>query len=143
MGVNGLWSLLTPVARRIALETLAEKRLAVDASIWLYQFQMAMRDKKTGEPLQGAHISKLVWSGCGLSPRRQLMETSPDSVVGTFRRIVKLLFHGIKPVFVFDGDAPMLKKRTIVSRITFGAVGGWSHLSEENWSAHRTHPPLG
>jgi DNA excision repair protein ERCC-5 len=36
--------------------------------------------------------------------------------VGTFRRILKLLYHGIKPVFVFDGDAPMLKKRTIVSR---------------------------
>lgn len=35
--------------------------------------------------------------------------------VGTFRRILKLLFFGIKPVFVFDGDAPMLKKRTIVS----------------------------
>lgn len=27
---------------------------------------------------------------------------------------MKLMFHGIKPVFVFDGDAPMLKKKTIV-----------------------------
>jgi len=27
---------------------------------------------------------------------------------------MKLLHWGIKPVFVFDGDAPMLKKRTIV-----------------------------
>ncbi|GAA5890380.1 hypothetical protein JCM5296_002804 [Sporobolomyces johnsonii] len=92
MGVNGLWSLLSPVARPIALETLKDKRLAIDASIWLYQFQMAMRDRKTGDTLQGAHI------------------------MGTFRRIVKLLFHGIKPVFVFDGDAPMLKKRTIEKR---------------------------
>ncbi|GAA5948833.1 hypothetical protein JCM21900_003443 [Sporobolomyces salmonicolor] len=92
MGVNGLWSLLSPVARPIALETLKDKRLAIDASIWLYQFQMAMRDRKTGDTLQGAHI------------------------MGTFRRVVKLLFHGIKPVFVFDGDAPMLKKRTIEKR---------------------------
>ncbi|KAK4703008.1 DNA excision repair protein ERCC-5, partial [Phenoliferia sp. Uapishka_3] len=92
MGVNGLWKLVGPVARPIALETLAGRRLAIDASIWMYQFQMAMRDRKTGDPLQGAHI------------------------MGTFRRIMKLLFHGIKPVFVFDGDAPMLKKKTIAER---------------------------
>lgn len=97
MGVHGLWQLLSPVARPIALETMANKRLAIDASIWLYQFQMAMRDRKSGDPLQGAHI------------------------MGTFRRIVKLLYHGIKPVFVFDGDAPMLKKRTIVSRVLFAS----------------------
>ncbi|GAA6027996.1 hypothetical protein JCM8097_001821 [Rhodosporidiobolus ruineniae] len=92
MGVHGLWQLVSPCARPIQLETLNGKRLAIDASIWLYQFQMAMRDKKTGDTLQGAHI------------------------MGTFRRIMKLLFHGIKPVFVFDGDAPMLKKRTIEKR---------------------------
>ncbi|KAL8287077.1 hypothetical protein RQP46_004083 [Phenoliferia psychrophenolica] len=92
MGVTGLWKLVGPVARPIALESLAGKRLAIDASIWLYQFQKAMRDKKTGDSLQGAHI------------------------MGTFRRIMKLLFHGIKPVFVFDGDAPILKKRTVAER---------------------------
>ena len=57
MGVTGLWQLVGPVARPIALESLAGKRLAVDVSIWMYQFQKAMRDKKTGESLQGAHIS--------------------------------------------------------------------------------------
>jgi hypothetical protein len=34
---------------------------------------------------------------------------------GFLRRINKLLFHGIKPVFVFDGGAPALKRSTIVS----------------------------
>jgi 5'-3' exonuclease len=38
------------------------------------------------------------------------------NTVGTFRRIMKLLFHGVKPVFVFDGEAPVLKKRTLVRR---------------------------
>lgn len=37
-------------------------------------------------------------------------------VVGFFRRICKLLFFGIKPVFVFDGGAPTLKRQTISAR---------------------------
>ncbi|SCV71275.1 BQ2448_2863 [Microbotryum intermedium] len=92
MGVNGLWSLLTPVARPVNLDALERKRLAIDASIWLYQFQMTMRDKKSGDVLKGAHV------------------------MGTFRRIMKLIYHGIRPVFVFDGKAPMLKMRTIDNR---------------------------
>lgn len=56
MGVNGLWTLLSPVARPIALDTLQGRRLAIDSSIWLYQFQLAMRDRTTGEALHGAHI---------------------------------------------------------------------------------------
>lgn len=35
-------------------------------------------------------------------------------VLGFLRRICKLLFWGIKPVFVFDGGAPVLKRSTIV-----------------------------
>ena len=37
-------------------------------------------------------------------------------VVGFFRRICKLLFFGIKPVFVFDGGAPILKRQTVGAR---------------------------
>jgi 5'-3' exonuclease len=39
-----------------------------------------------------------------------------DGDAGFLRRINKLLFHGIKPVFVFDGGAPALKRATIVRR---------------------------
>jgi len=35
-------------------------------------------------------------------------------LLGFLRRICKLLFYGIKPVFVFDGGAPALKRATIV-----------------------------
>ncbi|KAL3475187.1 hypothetical protein BJX99DRAFT_230148 [Aspergillus californicus] len=91
MGVHGLWTIVQPCARPVKLETLNKKRLAVDASIWIYQFLKAVRDKE-GNALRNSHI------------------------VGFFRRICKLLYYGIKPVFVFDGGAPILKRQTIAGR---------------------------
>src|SRR3954469_17945720 len=91
MGVTGLWTVLAPCARPTNISTLNRKRLAVDASIWIYQFLKAVRDKD-GNALRNSHI------------------------VGFFRRICKLLFFGIKPVFVFDGGAPALKRQTIAAR---------------------------
>lgn len=88
-GVKQLWKLIGPVGRNIRLDTLHGTRLAIDSSIWLYQFTQAMRDKE-GATLTNAHI------------------------LGFLRRILKLLFWGIKPVFVFDGNVPELKKRVIV-----------------------------
>lgn len=64
---------------------------AADASIWLVQFIKAMRNEK-GEMLHNAHL------------------------LGFFRRICRLLFHRIRPVFVFDGATPALKKRTTIAR---------------------------
>jgi 5'-3' exonuclease len=37
-------------------------------------------------------------------------------LIGFIGRIVKLLFFSIKPVFVFDGPAPMLKRKTLAGR---------------------------
>jgi DNA excision repair protein ERCC-5 len=91
MGVTGLWSIVQPCARPTKLETLNRKRLAVDASIWIYQFLKAVRDKE-GNALRNSHV------------------------VGFFRRICKLLYFGIKPVFVFDGGAPALKRNVIRAR---------------------------
>lgn len=91
MGVTGLWTVVQPCARPIKLETLNKKRLAVDASIWIYQFLKAVRDKE-GNALRNSHV------------------------VGFFRRICKLLYFGIRPVFVFDGGAPVLKRQTIAAR---------------------------
>lgn len=68
------------------------KAMAIDSSIWIYQFQATMRDKE-GRGLVNAHV------------------------LGFLRRISKLLFYGIKPVFVFDGGAPALKRSTIVSTL--------------------------
>ena len=74
------------------LETMEGKAMAIDSSIWIYQFQATMRDKE-GRGLVNAHL------------------------VGFLRRICKLLFYGIQPVFVFDGGAPIVKMATIVSTL--------------------------
>lgn len=57
----------------------------------MVQFMKAMRDEK-GEMVRNAHL------------------------LGFFRRICKLLYLKTKPVFVFDGGTPALKRRTVIAR---------------------------
>ncbi|KAJ3145421.1 DNA repair protein rad2 [Geranomyces michiganensis] len=51
-----------------------------------------MKDKKTGETMKAAHI------------------------IGAFIRLCKLMFFGVRPVFVFDGATPQMKLRTTQER---------------------------
>lgn len=103
MGVHGLWQLLQPVGRPVTLESLQGKRLAIDSSIWLYHFQMAMRDRD-GRTMTHAHLLGFLW------------------------RILKLLYYGIKPVFVFDGGAPEQKRRTLMQRKQRRATAAESYV---------------
>ena len=67
MGVKDLWQLLAPVGRRVSIETLEGKVVAVDVSIWITQFVKAMRDDD-GKMIKNAHL------------------------IGTVRRILRLVF---------------------------------------------------
>ncbi|KAK1802951.1 hypothetical protein P4O66_021481, partial [Electrophorus voltai] len=60
-------------------------------SIWLNQAVKGVRDRD-GNNVQNAHLLTL------------------------FHRLCKLLFFRIRPVFVYDGDAPLLKKQTLAIR---------------------------
>uniref|UniRef100_A0A6G1RXK9 ERCC excision repair 5, endonuclease n=1 Tax=Hypotaenidia okinawae TaxID=2861861 RepID=A0A6G1RXK9_9GRUI len=91
MGVQGLWKLLECTGRPINPETLEGKILAVDISIWLNQAIKGARDRG-GSSVQNAHLLTL------------------------FHRLCKLLFFRIRPVFVFDGEAPLLKRQTLAKR---------------------------
>lgn len=88
MGVQGLWKLLECSGRQVNPETLEGKILAVDISIWLNQALKGVRDRH-GNSIENAHLLTL------------------------FHRLCKLLFFRIRPIFVFDGDAPLLKKQTL------------------------------
>ncbi|XP_046401963.1 DNA excision repair protein ERCC-5 [Ischnura elegans] len=90
MGIHGLWRLLEPTGRDVTLESLQNKVLAIDVSLWLYQAQQG--SAYGGSTAANAHLLTL------------------------FHRISKLLFYRVKPVFVFDGEAPGLKKKTIFAR---------------------------
>ncbi|NWU65702.1 ERCC5 protein, partial [Pterocles burchelli] len=91
MGVQGLWKLLECAGRPINPETLEGKILAVDISIWLNQAIKGARDRG-GNSIRNAHLLTL------------------------FHRLCKLLFFRIRPVFVFDGEAPLLKRQTLAKR---------------------------
>ncbi|XP_062866643.1 DNA excision repair protein ERCC-5 [Trichomycterus rosablanca] len=91
MGVQGLWKLLESTGKPINPETLEGKIIAVDISIWLNQAVKGVRDRE-GNNVRNAHLLML------------------------FNRLCKLLFFRIRPVFVYDGDAPLLKKQTLAIR---------------------------
>lgn len=91
MGVQGLWELLSPVGRPVTLESLENKILGIDVSIWLNQALKGCRNKD-GQTSQNAHL------------------------ITIFHRICKLLFYRIKPIIVFDGHPPELKKQTLLER---------------------------
>ncbi|CAA7266955.1 unnamed protein product [Cyclocybe aegerita] len=119
MGVKSLWTLLTPVGRPVQLENVEGKAMAIDSSIWIYQFQATMRDKE-GRGLVNAHV------------------------LGFLRRITKLLFYGIKPVFVFDGGAPALKRTTLNERKKkkSGAASSHAKLAEKLLAAQMRREAL-
>jgi DNA excision repair protein ERCC-5 len=63
----------------------------IDVSMWMHQSSKGLRDRH-GNPLPNAHL------------------------IGLFRRLCKLMFYHIKPIVVFDGGVPLLKRQTLVSQ---------------------------
>ena len=102
MGVKGLWKHLGPAGRKINITDLEGKTIAIDASIWAIQFLSVVQKLHNG----------------GGDQAEDLLESQNEFRVvdGFLRRILKLLFFGIKPVFIFDGQTPALKKKTLQER---------------------------
>uniref|UniRef100_A0A182YDD2 Flap endonuclease 1 n=1 Tax=Anopheles stephensi TaxID=30069 RepID=A0A182YDD2_ANOST len=78
------------------LVVLAGRKVAIDASMCLYQFLIAVR-------AEGAQLTSV--DG----------ETT-SHLMGTFYRTIRLLENGIKPVYVFDGKPPDLKSGELNKR---------------------------
>ncbi|MBI4399807.1 flap endonuclease-1 [Candidatus Micrarchaeota archaeon] len=82
----------------ITLDRLAGKTVAIDAYNALYQFLSIIRQR----------------DGTLLMDRRGRVTSH---LSGLFYRTAKLLEAGIKPVYIFDGKPPEMKRRTIEKRI--------------------------
>ena len=91
--MKGLWQLIDTAGKPIPLERLENRVLAIDVSIWLNQSLAGFRDASGGSGV-----------------------VSQAHILGLFHRVCKLLFYRIKPIFVFDGKPPQLKKDLLAKR---------------------------
>ena len=86
------------VSKQIELADLAGKKIAIDAHNTIFQFLSIIRDRMTGEPLKD-HSGNVT-----------------SHLSGLLYRTLNLLEAGIMPVFVFDGQYPEFKKKTVEER---------------------------
>jgi len=103
MGIQGLTKLIADnVPDAIKEEDIKNyfgRTIAIDASMSLYQFLIAVRPDDLGQfTLTNDHG-----------------ETT-SHLQGMFYRTIKMLSNGLKPVFVFDGKAPQMKGGELAKR---------------------------
>ena len=101
MGIHGLMKLLSEecpeaIKELGEMDCLTGRKVAIDASMALYQFLVAVR-------------------ASGNNPNQAMMQLTNEAgdvtshIQGMFNRTIKMMSSGIKPVYVFDGKAPELK----------------------------------
>jgi len=101
MGIKGLMNFLRDNApksvKEVSFDQMTNRVLAIDASMNLYQFIIAIRDN------QGNTLTNEAGD-------------ATSHINGFLSRTIKVLEAGAKPVYVFDGKAPELKQRTLDER---------------------------
>ncbi|CRG98156.1 flap endonuclease 1, putative [Plasmodium gallinaceum] len=102
MGIKGLTKFIADAApnaiKEIKIENLMGRIIAIDASMSLYQFIIAIRDSDQYGNLTNE-------SG----------ETT-SHISGLMSRSIKLMENGLKPIYVFDGAPPELKGSELEKR---------------------------
>lgn len=105
MGIQGLTRLIQDSApdaiKEKTLKDYTGRAVAIDASMALYQFLIAVR------------------SGDGGAPSSMLTNDAGDvtsHLQGMLTRTIRLMDHGIKPIWVFDGAAPDMKAGELAKR---------------------------
>ncbi|XP_024517942.1 flap endonuclease 1 isoform X1 [Selaginella moellendorffii] len=101
MGIKGLTKLLADNApgamKEQKFESYFGRKIAVDASMSIYQFLIVVG--RTGTEMLTNEAGEIT-----------------SHLQGMFTRTVRLLESGMKPVYVFDGKPPELKKAELVKR---------------------------
>ncbi|OMO71487.1 XPG/Rad2 endonuclease [Corchorus olitorius] len=101
MGIKGLTKLLADNAPKVMKEQKFEsyfgRKIAIDASMSIYQFLIVV----------GRSGTEMLTNEAG---------EVTSHLQGMFNRTIRLLEAGIKPVYVFDGQPPDLKKQELAKR---------------------------
>jgi len=104
MGILGLSKLVADVAGHAIKENEIKnyfgRKVAIDASMSLYQFLIAIRQQDGGS-------AQMLTSADG--------ETT-SHLMGFFYRTIRMVENGIKPVYVFDGKPPTMKAGELEKR---------------------------
>ncbi|KAL3538369.1 hypothetical protein ACH5RR_001735 [Cinchona calisaya] len=103
MGIKGLTKLLADNAPKAMKEQKFEsffgRKIAIDASMSIYQFLIVV----------GRSGTEMLTNEAG---------EVTSHLQGMFSRTIRLLEAGIKPVYVFDGKPPELKKQELAKRFS-------------------------
>jgi len=106
MGIHGLTKLLQeecPASiREYEFENYTGRKIAIDASMAMYQFLVAVR---SGGP--GGNQTQLTNEAGEVTSHIQ----------GMFNRTIRMLAGGIKPVYIFDGKPPQMKGGELAKRL--------------------------
>jgi len=104
MGILGLMKLLSEEApsaiKEVDFAALTGRKVAIDASMAMYQFLVAVRAGGSGQQMNLTNAEGEVTS----------------HIQGMFNRTIKMMETGIKPVYIFDGKPPQLKGDELAKR---------------------------
>jgi len=105
MGIKGLMKFLQDACPKAVKEVKGPEAytgrlVAIDASMCLYQFMIAIRENRSGSYSNMTNEDGQVTS----------------HIIGMLSRSIRLMENGIKPVFVFDGKPPELKLGELAAR---------------------------
>ncbi|ODV91176.1 hypothetical protein CANCADRAFT_57501 [Tortispora caseinolytica NRRL Y-17796] len=102
MGIKGLNRLISEHAPNAIktgeMKQFAGRKVAIDASMSLYQFLINVRQQ------DGSQLTN------------EAGETT-SHLVGLFSRTVRMVSNGLKPLYVFDGKPPVLKSQELGKRL--------------------------
>lgn len=97
-GLNGIIQEHAPLAiRKSEIKSFFGRKVAIDASMSLYQFLIAVRQQDGGQLTN------------------ENGETT-SHLMGMFYRTLRMIDNGIKPCYVFDGKPPVLKSHELTKR---------------------------
>ncbi|CAM9446219.1 unnamed protein product [Choristocarpus tenellus] len=104
MGIHGLTKLLSDECpecmKEVDLDALTGRKIAVDASMAMYQFLIAVRSGGEGS-------SQMLTNEAG---------EVTSHIQGMFNRTIRMLSKGVKPCYIFDGKPPQLKGGELAKR---------------------------